>query len=242
MYSKAFGLLLVAYAVANLVATIVLVTVFGWPDVLRDPAAEVLPRYLADVTAINGAYYLFLATSIVLIPIAMGLRRILDPDNRTALEITAMFGILTGVFQLLGWVRWPFTIDHLASLWAAAPDAATRTALEAAYEASNYYAGVAVGEHLGFLFQAVWTVGVGIALLRSPLFPRWIGWIGIVSGTLFEIGDFGAFLLRDTAAADGLALVFAPAYAVALVWVGVIGVRLLRVRQPDDARLVEVQR
>ena len=40
---RPFGLLLIAYALGNLIATVVLGAVFDWPGVLRDRAATVLP-------------------------------------------------------------------------------------------------------------------------------------------------------------------------------------------------------
>ena len=244
-----FGLLLITYAALNLVAFPVLAAAFGWPGILREPASAVLPAYAAQQSAINAGYYLFLVSSVLLIPIALGMRRILDPGDRTALGIYASFGVLTGVFQVLGWVRWPFTIPRLVELYTdPSSSAATRAAVEVAYESANWYAGVAVGEHLGFLFQAVFTVALGIFVLRLPAsralrLPRWLGWLGVVSGALFALADFGGFLVRGigggglrgeaAAGADTLGSLFTPSYSVAILFIGMLGVALARLQRAD---------
>ena len=41
---------------------------------------------------------------------------------------------------------------------------------------------MAVGEHLGYLSTSVWTVLVAVVILRTAIFPRWLGVIGAVLG------------------------------------------------------------
>ena len=54
-------------------------------------------------------------------------------------------------------------LTRLATDPAATP--ATSAAVEVTFQTLNRYQGVAVGEHLGYLFTGVWTALAGIALL-----------------------------------------------------------------------------
>jgi hypothetical protein len=36
------------------------------------------------------------------------------------------------------------------------------------FQVFNQYAGVAVGEHLGYLFTALWAIFLGLAMLKRP--------------------------------------------------------------------------
>ena len=51
------------------------------------------------------------------------------------------------------------------------------------------YLGVAVGEHLGYLFTGVWTALVGVALLQSNLLHPLFGIVGLVLAPLFVLGS-----------------------------------------------------
>lgn len=92
------------------------------------------------------------------------------------------------------------------------------------FEAFNQYAGVAVGEHLGYLFTGLWTALVALALLQSALFGRlrrWFGLLGLVSavGILAGTLEFVGFTL----AAD----VVTVAYILWSVWLLAFGIALL---------------
>jgi Domain of unknown function (DUF4386) len=49
---------------------------------------------------------------------------------------------------------------------------ATREAVDVVFQTLNRYLGVAVGEHLGYLFTGLWTALAGVALIQSDLLPR----------------------------------------------------------------------
>ncbi|MFI6602506.1 hypothetical protein ACIBHX_40165 [Nonomuraea sp. NPDC050536] len=82
--------------------------------------------------------------------------------------------------QLLGLLRWPFAVPSLARAHAADP----RTA-ETVFAALNDYLGVAVGETLGYLFTAAWTL---LVLRALPAMPRWFTALGAVSAVAIATG------------------------------------------------------
>jgi len=57
--------------------------------------------------------------------------------------------------------------------------------------------GAALGEHLGYLFASTWSTLVSIAMSQCPLFPPWLGWLGLIPAAgvflrLFEETSFKA--------------------------------------------------
>ncbi len=82
---------------------------------------------------------------------------------------------------MLGWVRWPITVPTLTQAWTdpAASDS-SREATAAAYDVLNGYAGAALGEHLGWLLQGIWAVGIAVLLLRTRRVPRWFAGLGLL--------------------------------------------------------------
>jgi hypothetical protein len=68
-----------------------------------------------------------------------------------------------------------------ADLWiAAGPDPAKRYAVSAAYDTLNAYAGGALGEHLGWLLQGLWAIGIAVLAWRARGVHRWVAGIGVV--------------------------------------------------------------
>lgn len=224
------GVLLLVFAVLNLVAVALLAVTFGWPTVLGEPAATVLPIFAANRAAVVTGFMLFTLLSVALIPISLGLHReIADrrPGGLWLPTITAL-GVVVGVVQTLGWIRWPLVVPGLAATFLdPATSPALRTATEASYELLNSYAGAALGEYLGWLFQAGWAVGIALLLLRAGVVGRLTAIVGLVLtgawASSFVVGPFVPVLAEGPAAA----LAFA-AYGLWFLWLGAIGLPLLR--------------
>ena len=123
--------------------------------------------------------------------------------------------------QTLGFLRWPFLVPYLAGVYLSpASGEAERAAAAVVFEAFQRYAGMGVGEHLGYLFTAAWTVAVAATLLRRP-HAAWLG----VSGLLLAAG-IAAGLLEPAGWAPGGA-VNAFAYMLWALWLIALGVRWL---------------
>ncbi|HJX42449.1 MAG TPA: DUF4386 family protein [Geodermatophilus sp.] len=228
------GWLLIGTTVVNVAAVAVLSTVFAWPGVLDEGAAVALPAFAAEQTWIVSAFYAFALASILLVPISLGLHRIVDPTGSRAPllapTVTAA-GILTGVFQVLGWIRWPLTVPGLADAYLdpAATDA-QRTATASSYDLVNAYAGGALGEHLGWLFQAAWGLGIAVLLLRTRATSRVLA----VTGAVLTVAWSVPFLLADAVPAAGAGLLGTAgftAYALWFAWNAALGIALLRARR-----------
>ena len=172
------GVLLIAAAVLAAVGAAWLSAAFSWPDILDAPGATAIPAFIAAESAIRTAFYLMLLSSLLLIPAAVYLEQVVGGPATPGVRAVTVFGVLGGFAQILGWVRWPVTMPHLAEAYTSA-DETTRTAVASSYDVLNRYAGGALGEHLGWLFQGLWAVGLAILLLRVVVVPRWYSYLGL---------------------------------------------------------------
>ncbi len=181
------GALLIGSAVLSLVGYAILGTQFGWPAVLDEPGTSALDRFVEAEVWVRTGFYVFLISSLLLIPAAVAVQDGLTRGQTTARAVTT-FGVLGAFAQMLGWVRWPITVPGIADRWTD-PSAteAERAATAAVYDLVNGYAGGALGEHLGWLLQGVWAVGVSVFVLRSHGLPRWFAGLGVVLATVWAV-------------------------------------------------------
>jgi len=189
--SRAALALAMAHAILAAAAYLVLAANFGFPDILREPGEIVLPAFNRASSVIRAAYYAFMLSSVLYVPIALLLRHAAPWTSPGLVDVAAGFGVLAGFAQVLGFARWPLYVPFLADAYAAAePMSTTRESVLFLYEAANRYSGMTVGEHLGWLFQGLWVVCLSIAVAR--LAP-WLGWLGCALGFLLLVSTAEQF-------------------------------------------------
>jgi hypothetical protein len=182
------GVLLLALPVAFNVAFGALAATFDYPDILRRPTHEVLARFREGGTALLLWWWLFALTAAALAPLAVLVTRALGDADATLLAVGAGVGVMAALVQVLGLIRWPFLVPHLARI-DADPDTspARRETVDIVFQSFNRYLGVAVGEHLGYLLTGSWTVLVGVAFTQTTQAPGWLGAPGILIGALLAL-------------------------------------------------------
>jgi hypothetical protein len=184
------GLLLLILPVAyNLLYTL-LARSFDYPDILRQPTSQVLQRFAAGGSRLVLTWWGFAMSAVLLAPAVVLLSATLADANPTILALASAIGLLAALVQFLGLIRWPFAVPYLART-ATDPTAtvATRDAVEVTFQTLNRYLGVALGEHLGYLFTGLWTALAGIALIQSDLLHPLFGVIGLLLAPLFVLGS-----------------------------------------------------
>lgn len=216
------GSLLIMSAVLAAVGAIVLGSAFDWPAVLDEPGQVALPAFTAEESTIRIGFYAELLSSLLLVPAAFGLQQALSRGSQ-AMRVLTTFGVAGALFQILGWVRWPVAVPGLAERLAdPGADEAQRTATAAAYDVLNAYAGGAVGEHLGWLFQAPWAIAVGVLALRTRSLPRWLAAVGLGSAITWAV-----LIVPEPYApilgGDGVSAVAFALYTVWFVWLATLG-------------------
>lgn len=217
------GLLLIVAPILFIAAFTLLQINFEYPAILRRPAGYVLERFAAGGAGLAANWYAMLVSALLFIPIAVLLHPNLARKDTWYLPLATTLGVLAGVVQMLGFIRWPFLVPGLAAAYLdPAAGEARREAISAVFQAFNQYAGVGVGEHLGYLFTAAWGALVGLAMLDSGIFPKWLGWAGLLSAL-----GIGAGLLEPAGAAWAGAI-NALAYLFWALWLLVSGIVLLK--------------
>ena len=104
---------------------------------------------------------------------------------------------------------------------------ARREAIDVVFQSLHRYLGVAVGEHLGYLFTGGWSALTGVALIQASNTPGWLGVAGIVIGALLMVCALefvGSFEQEGWKLA---ATVTPIAYIAWSIWLILIGVTLL---------------
>ena len=217
------GILLLVTPVAFNMFFTLLSTSFEYPDILREPSGYILRRFDEGGGGLVATWYGFMLTAVLLIPVAVLVYRVMARENTPYMGLAAVFGVVAGVVQFLGLVRWPFLVPYLADTFLdPASSEATKAATAVTFQAFNRYAGVAVGENLGYLFTALWTALVAHGMLRSPPFTRWLGWAGIVAALGILVGTL------EPAGFELAGNIVTFAYILWSLWLIAAGIFLLR--------------
>ena len=223
------GLLLVAAPILFTSAFTFLQVYFEYPDILRQPAGYVLERFSSGGSELVAGWYAMFFSAFLFIPIAVLLHPFLTREDTWYLPLATTLGVLAGTVQMLGFVRWPFLVPALAASYInSAASETTRETISAVFLAFNQYAGVGVGEHLGFLFTASWGLLVGLAMLGSKVFPSWVGMVGILSSLGIIVG------LLEPTGVTWAGAVNALAYVFWALWLLVSGIFLKKEEQGHE--------
>jgi hypothetical protein len=199
---------------------------FDYPDILRRPANEVLDRFRAGGSSLIRLWWMFMLSGLLLIPAVVLLGQALGFTGIVPLAVT--IGVLAGLVQMLGLLRWVYLVPSLARLHAdPALGSGDREATVAVFRAMHQYLGVGVGEHLGYLFTGLWSVLTGVAITGTELVPAWMGWLGIVVGVALILGS-AEFLGRDEESGWALAGAAIPFLYIAWsLWLLAMGIALI---------------
>jgi hypothetical protein len=163
---------------------------FDYPDILRRPTDEVLERFAAGGSKLIGTWWGFAMSAVLLAPTAILVSHTFGNANGTVLSLATTIGVLAALVQFLGLIRWPFAVPHLArNMSNPATTTATKDAVDVTFQTLNRYLGVAVGEHLGYMFTGLWTALVSVAVIQSDLLHVAFGIIGLMLAPLFLLGS-----------------------------------------------------
>jgi hypothetical protein len=183
------GVLLIALPVAYNVLYTMLARSFDYPDILRRPTGEVLDRFAGGGSRLILTWWGFAMSAVLLAPTAVLVSATFADANPSVLSLASTVGVLAALVQFLGLIRWPFAVPHLArTVRGVDATAATKDAVDVAFQTLNRYLGVAVGEHLGYMFTGLWTGLVGVAVIQSDVLHPAFGIIGLFLAPLFLIG------------------------------------------------------
>src|SRR5215218_6232105 len=130
-------LLILTPIVFNVFFTLLSVT-FEYPDILREPASYVLRSFDAGGSGLVAIWYGFMLTAVLFVPLAVLVHKVLARQDTPYMAVATAFGVVAGVVQFLGLVRWPFLVPYLADTYLdPASSEASREAVAVAFQASG---------------------------------------------------------------------------------------------------------
>lgn len=140
-----------------------LVLFFDFPDILRKPVEVYLARFRANQSIVVLCYAAFTWSQVAFAAVAVILRERFRATSTAWLRAGSSLGVIAGFAQAVGFSRWAFVVPELATSFETAPE--TTLAL---IDMLHRFAGVAVGEHLFFCFEALWVATIGLHFMERP--------------------------------------------------------------------------
>jgi hypothetical protein len=187
---KLTGLLFILAAAAFAVASTALSSTFDWPDILREPPATILMEFQDGGAGLIWTWFAVAWCYALLLGPILLLGRVLSRADAPYLPAATFIGAVSVVAALVGFLRWVFVVPGLAAMYAdPSAYATTREAVVAAFAAQHQFGGALLGEHIGQVLGAIWTVLVSLAMLRSTVVKPWLGWAGLAAAAVYLVNQ-----------------------------------------------------
>ena len=224
MNRKLTATLLILAAVLANVGFTALGSIFNYPDVLDEPAGKVLASFGDHQGAVSAWFVVLAVAAALLAPIAIGVGKL---STERAMRIAVPVGMTAALVQVVGLLRWPILVPGFASD-AASSNASVASSANDSFTSISDILGTAIGETVGYLLTATWTVFVIVALGRRYA-GRWFSALGLVAAALVFVGVFSPLDLAGVDAANFIG------YVLWSVWLIAFGVVVL-VHERREAR------
>jgi len=216
------GLLLVMLPIGFNIVFLLLQRTFDYPDILRRSPGEVLTRFHQEGGRLVRLWYAFVVAGFLFLPVAILTPQVLAPEEPLFVVAATSVGLLAGLVQILGLIRWVFVVPALAAAYASPSSTqASRDAVAVVFQAIHRYAGAAIGEHLGYIFTSLWTILIVAGMLSSSLFPTWLAWVGLLPAAGIFLGLFEEVEFKLAGAINAMS------YVVWSIWLVASGIVLL---------------
>lgn len=227
--NKTIGLLLILGVVLVLVPYTLLTISFGYPNILRNDAGEVLTRFHQGGAGLIAQWWLFGIGGLPLLVAFVQIGQTIDNRFPSFRWVTTI-GVLSVIVQVIGLLRWTFVVPVLARTYVEADNLATRAAAKVVFSAIHQYGGVVLGEHLGQLFTIIWTVAMVYGFDQIRLNARWVTALGYGASAIYLLaqGDLFATVIPGFPVWELAGLLGSTLW---LIWLLVVGIAFLR-RQP----------
>jgi hypothetical protein len=163
MKSKLTAAIIFTAAILTNVGFTMLGTIFNYPDVLKDPTADILSSFREHQSAVTLWFAVLALSAALFAPIAIGVGK-LRSDPRMRLAVRA--GIAAATVQTIGLARWPLLVPGFAHD-AASGDPSKVSNAENHFHTAHVILGNIIGETFGYILTAAWTWLVVASLGRA---------------------------------------------------------------------------
>ncbi|MFW6676603.1 DUF4386 family protein [Lacrimispora sp. AGF001] len=187
VFQKSSGIFIIIVAIGFTLSQIGITKFFNYPEILRQPAQNVLRAYYDKKGKIKPCWVIFSLSSLMLTAISGIFYRLLNTNNTPYLIIGTFFGTAASIFYVIGLMRWVFLADTISSKYMTVnASEKEKDNLIIIFEAFHVYCGNSIGETMGFLCMGLWIIMVGFAITATTILPWEIGLLYIACG--FGIG------------------------------------------------------
>ena len=187
-----------------------------YPDILRQPTETILAAFQAGGAELVATWYAFALAAMLMVPMSLVHAFAAGRMRRPEIALSAaLIGVLAGLLQAMGLLRWVLVVPGLA----ARGDVA-------GFALVHDYAGLALGEHLGMLLTAGHVALIG--LLQWGERRRIAAGLALAVTALIGFGAMEGPALAMGAAGTIFALSAMVGYMALSLWMVVSGVSLFR--------------
>lgn len=184
------GILFIIGAVLVNIPYTLLIMNFGYPDILREPTGQILTRYQEGGTGLIFTWLAFAWVGILLLFAIVMLQQVLERQDTPYLWSGTVVGVIGGIAQMIGLLRWTFVVPILARIYTdPSASATTKESVVIVFQAIHQYGGVVLGEHIGQTFTIFWMLLVSLAMFKSTLFKPWLAWFGILASVVYSLAQ-----------------------------------------------------
>jgi len=159
---------------------------------------------------VSGWFGVLALAAALLAPVAIGVGRL---SSARAMRIAVPVGIAAAAVQVIGLLRWPILVPGYASD-AASADPGVAAAARDSFSTASDILGTAIGETVGYLLTATWTLLVIVAPGRRYA-GRWFQAFGAGAAVLVLLGVLSPLDLPVIDTANLLGYVLWSAWLVA---------------------------
>lgn len=227
-YARLTGILFIVGAVLVNIPYTLLIMNFEYPDILREPTGYILTQFQQGGTGLILTWFAFAWVGIPLLFAIVLLQKVLERENTPYLRFGTVSGIIGGIAQMVGLLRWTFVVPVLAKTYTnpSASDIAKESAV-IAFQAVHQYGGVVLGEHIGQVFSILWMFTISLALFKSNIFNRWLAWFGFLASGVYLLAQAELFatVIPNFPVVPEAGLIGSLLW---LIWMIVLGVFLIR--------------
>jgi len=231
---KAIGYLLIIGAIGVLIPYIILTLTFDYPDILRQESSSILIKvYQGGPTLI----FTWLAFALLGVPLIIAYSFIGQrlEQKLPGLNWVTSIGIISGIVQIIGLLRWVFVVPLLAAEFISTSSESKKEAIEISFKVVHQFGGVLLGEHLGQLFTVIWTVFISIALLRTNSIPRWLSNLGFIASAIYFLAQ-AELLATVIPSFPVISMAGFIGSSLWLVWLIILGVKFLQTDSDADRK------
>jgi hypothetical protein len=189
---KTIGLLLIAGAVGVLIPYTILTIIFDYPNILRQDPGIILTRFHAGGSSLILTWWAFAILGLPLL-IAYILIGQLFENKLGFIKWVTTLGVISGIVQIIGLLRWVFVIPVISDSYVSAGDEATKAAAKISFLVIHQFGGVLLGEYIGQLFTIIWTIMISYAFIRLKYVPKWLSWMGMIASIIYLMAQAELF-------------------------------------------------